>query len=243
QPIGGSEYLDQSVSICIFGVAPGSVTPISPSLSASPVPVGLLPDSGASTSVGSAAGAPAPGELMLFSRALQADPTVRCRPAADDVLTDVIPGLGLGSGGYTYQGRPVLTLPLAVYPPRQGFNSEVPFLTADQGENEFLPGLFGVVTFQRNIYQARVEIFNSNTAPGVVFVAYALDESGQVANTSQLVLSVPGPYVLNVVSPRPETLRIRQVLIVAYESDLEGGREVVQLPIVLRRVEINFQPR
>jgi predicted component of type VI protein secretion system len=172
-----------------------------------------------------------------YERDIPNDPNLPCRPPVAELTSEALL-LTRSDADFFYEGRRVRIFTPALYPPfGGGVNTEQHFATADQGENRLRPALFGTITFRRDVFAARVELFNTNSTRIIEYVAYGLDERGNVIATSQRGPAVPGPYVLSVGSAQP----MRQVVVVGY--DLNDGRRLLQQPLLLRRIEINFRPR
>lgn len=122
------------------------------------------------------------------------------------------------------------------FPTQQALNSTRPFITADQGQNEFRDNLFGVITLLEDATDVRINIYHAGPAT-VTYHVDALDASGTVIGTAEQNLGVPGPYTLSVTAPQA----IRQVIISGQRVDDETAS--LQGPLLITKVEVNHRRR
>lgn len=153
---------------------------------------------------------------------INAADVARCRPPQNT-----------NSDGELKAYSPVL---YPAFPTQQAINSAQPFITADQGQNEFRDNLFGVITLLEDATDVRINIYHAGPAT-VTYHVDALDASGAVIGTAEQNLGVPGPYTLSVTAPQA----IRQVII----SGQRVGDETtfLQGPLLITRVEVNHRRR
>jgi hypothetical protein len=214
-------------------------TPITPTVTAPIVVRGIGDTPTPALATLAPLGSP-PGEaptivLGGLARRQQADAMENCRPP--DIL---VQSAGFISDGeyFLLDGRRMQRYTPAVYPRLSGVNVASNFLTADQGQNEFLPGLFGVVTFQFDVVEARLSIFNPSPT-NVEYVIYGLDERGIIVAQSPRALAVPGPFTLIASSANS----MRQVVITVPLESIRTNRARAQTPLIITRVEINERRR
>jgi pSer/pThr/pTyr-binding forkhead associated (FHA) protein len=212
-----NEFFQQDVSICFFGPPPPTEEP-TVSVGIPTAPATATPDYG-DTSGGS----------LVAAESGTSVPVVRCQPPA--ILR--------------YDGRNMAYAPV-IYPPLQYVNSDVPYLTTDEGNGKLRSNVFGVITFQSNMIEVRLRIFNPNSVP-VTYYTVAFDERGEVVGISTNQLGVLGPYILNVTASKP----IRQVLVLGVEGATAQDEALlrsshvpaINSPLLITQVEANARRR
>lgn len=222
-------------------------SPFTPVIGVAPPPEAPLPTGRAQTTDRSrqqAALLPAPAPLVLPLQPdiepgwseYTADGSIRCQPSTD--VTRRL--LEQRDQLLYYRSLRLLVYRPVVYPRLQVVNSEAPFLTADHREGLLVNNVFAVVTFQRDVVEARVRIFNASAEP-LEYTMYGIDEQGRVTGVSPRNLGIVGPYTLIVSSERP----MREVIITAYRPSGQDDRTAnpIEAPIVITRIEINFRRR